>query len=174
MSDNATDLDIQRLAQARTKAAIYSLDNPYLTLEEKTRVEAVYQFPLGVFILAFAYCALALDQSFWSAYGYATLLGMAAWLLCWAKPDIKVFLWAAFIHAGWIGTIIDLAIAGYALYERRWGVAVFVGLEAFGLMALLIPPMWAWSLFGGRRLNPKYTIAKKLFGTVFPFERDLD
>ena len=173
MTDDSVKADIHRVAAAKAEATVYSMTNPYLTAHEKARVEAIYQFPFGIFTYVFAHYALVGHQTFWVSYGAATFAGIVAWLFCQSMPRTKLIWWAGFVLAGWGGTIIQLAIAIYALFQRRWGVAAFVGLEAFGIMTMFMAPMWAWTIFNGRRMNPKYVIAKKLFGTVFPFETQL-
>jgi hypothetical protein len=173
MSDEATRDEMSRKATAHAEATVYSLNNTYLSRFQKAEVEAVYQFSFGIFTYAFAALALLADQAFWTAYLNATFIGALAWMLSRFVMVGKVYLPLSLILAGNGGMVVHLAISAYALFERRWGVAAFVGFEAFGLMAIFILPNWLWPMFFGGRMNPKYRIAKKMFGIEFPFERDL-
>jgi hypothetical protein len=173
-SDDEIRAEMHRKARAHAEAMHYSLNNPYLTREQKAEVEAVYQVPFGVFSYAFAYFSLYMGMDFVAAYGDAAILSALAWLACRTFMNPRIWLPVAFVVAGVFGTVLHLAIAAFALYRHRWGVAAFMGLEAFGLLAVFMPPMWLWAIFLGGRLNPKYRIAKKLFGIEFPFEADAD
>ncbi len=173
MTDEAVRDEINRKAAAHAEATVYSLNNAYLSRVQKAEVEAVYQFSFGIFTYAFAALALVADQSFWTAYLNATFIGALAWGLSRFVMVGKVYLPLSLVLAGNGGMLVHLAIAAYALFERRWGVAAFVGLEAFGLMVMFMLPGWLWPMLFGGRMNPKYRIAKKMFGVEFPFERDL-
>jgi hypothetical protein len=162
---------IHRQASAHAEASVYSLNNTYLSQWQKAQVEAVWQFPIGVFAYPFVVTAVALDQSFWVAYGVATVFSAMAWLIA-SRAPAKPLVAVSFLYAGWIGMLIHIALAVWALVEGRLAVAIFTGLDAIGLASFLTIGMWLWSATS-RRMNPKYAIAKRLFGIEFPFEKDL-
>ncbi len=159
-----------RNAMAYAEANTYSLNNPYLSREQKAGVEAVYQFPLGAFTYSLGFFALGGGAAFWNAYFSACMACVLAMFACMALMRAKWFVLSGTFFAGSLAMIIHLGIAAYALFEGRSGVAAFVGLQAFGLMAFFIPSMWLWPVFVGGGMHPKYRIAKRMFGIVFPFE----
>jgi hypothetical protein len=162
---------IHRAANAHAEATVYSMNNPYLTASEKAQVEAVYQFPIGIFTYPFVVNAVAFDQTFWVAYLNASFVAFLAWCAARWLPG-RPFFYIAFLYAGWVGTLIQLGFAGWAALEGRYWVAGFAALSAIGIASFLTIGMWLWS-FSYRRINPKYAIAKRLFGIEFPFEKDL-
>jgi len=158
-------------ASAHAEASVYSLNNPYLIPTQKAAVEAVYQFPLGAMSFAFGCLALAADQSLMAAYLNASFIGALAWALASFGPT-KLISRIGFITGGWVATLIDIALAAWAAYEQRWAVAGIMATTAFGITSIVMSPTWLWSS-QGKGMNPKYRIAKRLFGLVFPFERHL-
>ena len=67
---------IHRKASARTDAMIYSLNNTYMTVPQKAKIEAVYQFPFGVMHYAFAYFAIWMKYPIWNAWIEASGVGL--------------------------------------------------------------------------------------------------
>lgn len=169
-SHSGQDSD-KRKVMANSEARIYSLNNTYLTQQQKAEVESVYQFPIGIFAYPFVISALVFDQSFLSAFLIASLFSAAAWLAARFFSG-RIFFYIGLICGGWIATVLQLGLAGWAATETRYGVAVFTALHAFGITSLLTIGMWLWT-FSSRRIHPKYGIAKRLFGVTFPFEGDL-
>ena len=172
VSDDQLRAEIRKKAEAHAEATVYSLNNPYLSRREKAIVEAVYQFPFGVFAYSFAFFALAQNQTFLASYGWATGVSAVAWIFARLLPG-RLFLPLGIIFAGNGATILGLGLAGYALWNYHWGVGAFLFLSSFGFASFVELPMWLWTATAGR-LNPKYGIAKRNFGTAFPFESELD
>lgn len=85
----------------------------------------------------------------------------------------KLFWPIGLLFGGNVSTIINLFLAGLALWMGRWEVAIFMVAAAFGIASFIQPPMWLWAITRSDRINPKYGIAKRMFGTSFPFEADL-
>lgn len=163
--------EIRVTAEARAEATVYSLNNPYLTQREKVMVEAVYQFPMGVQHFAFAYFALWMGYSFWEAWLSSTAVGVAAWILARFLPG-RLFWPIGLVFAGTINTVLILALAVAAIVVGRYGIAAYLAASSFALTSFIEAPMWLWS--ATRQMNPKYLIAKRMFGTTFPFETIID
>lgn len=85
----------------------------------------------------------------------------------------RVFYPISLFFAGTGYAVICVALAIFALVEARWAVAAFLVLSSVGVTGLVEAPMWLWTVTAGR-LNPKYGIAKRMFGTTFPFEAELE
>ncbi|WP_426034951.1 hypothetical protein [Brevundimonas sp. DC300-4] len=175
-AENGDDLrsEMRANANAHAEASVYTLNNPYLTAFEKAQVEAIYQFPIGVMGFSFGALALFGEQSLYFAYLNSSFHGFLAWVVARYKPGNLVPP-LGFITGGWVMTIINLALAGYALYLERWGVAAFMGLSAFGITSAVMLPLWLWHLDerrlpAGQRMHAKYLIAKRRWGMSFPFE----
>lgn len=164
-----TEQDISARAAARAEAMVYSINNTYLSPTQKAMVEAVYQFPLGIMGIAFSLLTLIADQSILTGYLNASFIGGLAWVAARFLPGRLFFIPISLITGGWGQLLIQLGFAAYALVEHRWALAAILGLSAFGIMSVIELPMWLWGATKSG-MNAKYQIAKRLFGTVFPFE----
>lgn len=173
MAEENVTQEIEPKAVAHAEALVYSLNNPYLTLHQKAQVEAVYQFSFGVLSYAFAGLTLLADQSIGAAYLNASIVGAVAWLISRYMMVGKLYLPLSVVLAGNGSTLIHLALASYAVWSGRWGVGIALGLEAFGLLSWAMLPAWLWPMLFGGKMNPKYRIAKRMFGIIFPFERTI-
>ena len=176
MADDNTDTireEIYRKAAARAEATVYSLQNNYLTTDQKAKVEAVYQFPLGVMHYALAFFALWLRYPLWNAFLAASVVGAVAFLAARFLPG-RLFWTVGLLFGGNISTLIVLALAGVAVWMGLYWVAVYLALAGFGLTSFVELPMWLWTWSSRQRINAKYGIAKRMFGVTFPFEAELD
>jgi hypothetical protein len=171
MGDNIDEVraSIHRKASARAEASVYSLNNTFLTTPQKAQIEAVYQFPLGVMHYALAIAGLAMSYPFWTAWLAASAVGVVAWLLARFLPG-RLFWPIGLAFGGNVSTVVCLALAITAGVMGRYGLAAYLALAGLGLTALIEAPMWLWST--SRGMNPKYRIAKRMFGVTFPFENE--
>ncbi|QTN19911.1 hypothetical protein HZ989_02190 [Brevundimonas sp. AJA228-03] len=169
--DEIEHAKIHLRAKAHAEATVYSLNNSYLTQHQKASVEAVYQFPLGLMGFAYGLLALGSDQTWLNAYWNASFLGALAWAFAAYGPTGFVAK-IGFLTGGWAATLLDLALAAWALYEHRWLIAGLLAGTAFGLTSPAMLPTWLWA-WQGKGMNIKYRIAKRLFGVNFPFEHHL-
>jgi hypothetical protein len=164
---------IHRKAAARTDATVYSLNNTYMTVPQKAQIEAVYQLPCGVMHYAFAFFALWMKYPIWNAWLAASGVGVVAWLFARFLPG-RLF-WPVGLACGGNGsTIICLLFAGMAVWLGLYGAAAYLALAGFGITSFVEVPMWLWTWSTRQRINPKYGIAKRMFGLTFPFEAELD
>ncbi len=149
---------------------VYSLKNNYLMDRQKILIEFTYQFPDGVLQYALAFIALALHQRLWVAFLGATLVCIPAWLFARFHQG-RVLGNIGMFFGGRVGTFIDLILAGLALYLGRWEVAIYLGLASIGFTRPVELPgyLWVWTSVG---MHPKYQMAKRMFHTRFPFEKD--
>lgn len=170
-STDAIREEIRRKAAARAEATVYSLNNSYMTQEQKAKVEAVYQFPFGLLDYALAFFSLWLKYPMWNAWLAASAVGIAGWIAARFLPG-RLFWPIGLVFGGSISTLISIAFAITAVVMGQYGVAIYLGLAAFGITSIVEVPMWLWS--AGRRMNPKYGIAKRMFGITFPFESEID
>jgi hypothetical protein len=92
---------------------------------------------------------------------------MVAWAFARFMPG-RIFWPIGLLFGGWGVTLILLALAITAAAIARWDVAIFLGLASIGITSIVELPMWLWAT--SKKLNPKYAIAKRMFGMTFPFE----
>lgn len=154
-------------ASAHAEGTVYTMTNTYLSRTQKSMVEAVYQFPLAVMGYAFGLLTLLADQSIYFAFLNASFIGGLAWLL--ARYKGRYVAPVGLYMGGWIETVINLAMAAYALYLQRWGLAAIFVLGALGATSVVMLPMWLWGVTS-KGLHAKYAIAKRMWGMTFPFE----
>jgi len=171
-SDDVIRERIHRQASARAEATVYSLNNTFMTKEQKAKVEAVYQFPIGVMEYALACFALWLHYPLWNAYLTASVVGIVAWCFARFLPG-RLFWPVGLLFGGNVSTIICLVLAGTSVWMGLYAVAVYLALGAFGVTSFLEVPMWFWARSEKNRMNAKYGIAKRMFGLTFSFEAEL-
>lgn len=173
MIDGPTSPTADEVARAKAEGLTYSMANPYLTPIQKAQVEAVYQFPLGVMGIAFSLLTLVAHQSILNGYLNASFVGFLAWLAARYLPGRLFFIPVSIVTGGWGQTIIQLAFAGFALWQQRWALAAILMASAFGLTSPVELPMWLWHMAAGG-IHAKYAIVRRMFGPVFPFQLVLD
>lgn len=172
-SDNVVSGRIHRHAVAYAEAQTYSLNNNYLTKAQKAQVEAVCQFPIGLFgYLLLGHLAFAEPQSYLTAFIFAAACSAVVAIPWWYMANTTIAK-AGFLFAGGVTTVIELGFAVYLGYHGYWPAVGIAVASALGLLVMIAPSMWIYSLLS-RNMNPKYRIAKKLFGVNFPFEKDLN
>jgi hypothetical protein len=160
--------DIHLMAAARAEATVYSLQNTYLAARQKAELEAVYQFPLGVFFYAFVAFTLVVGTGPLSAYILASIISLPAWLFArFVAP--RWLYYFAFLYAGWTSTVVALGVAVWAGFQQDWITLAFALASIFALDTFIELPMWLW-IAASRKMNAKYVLAKKMFGVAFPFE----
>jgi hypothetical protein len=164
---------IHRHAAAYAEANVYSMNNAYLTKEQKALVEGVYLTPLGVFgYVLLGHLALVEPRSYWMAYLVAAVCNGALAIPWWLAANTTLAK-VGFLFAGAVTYVVDLGFAAYFGYQGDWVSVGIAFASAFGLLTLIAPSTWIYTVLG-RGMHPKYRIAKRLFGLEFPFERDLD
>jgi hypothetical protein len=171
-SDDAVRERFHRHAAAYAEAVVYSMNNAYLTREQKAFVEAVYQTPLGVFgYVLLGHLALMKPRSYWIAFLVAAICNAALAVPWWFGANTALAN-VGFFFGGTVTMVIELGFAAYFGYQGDWLAVGIAIAAAFGLLTLIAPSTWIYNALG-RGMHPKYRIAKRLFGLEFPFERDL-
>ena len=170
--DQADAEKIHRKGVAYAEANVYSMNNQYLSKEQKADVEGIFQLPYGSALYTFFGYLLFVDpQGYLLAAIYAVMVNIFVGMIVWVGPN------QAFAKMGVLfgGTVCMLVSFGFAIYfgvQGNWiGMAVGVA-GGLGLISIIEPCTYIMGL-GSRPLHPKYVIAKKLFGIEFPFESDL-
>lgn len=171
-TEDAVRDKVHRQAKAYAEARVYSMNNEYLTKAQKFYVEGIYQTPLGVFDFALlAMLAFGKEGNYLEAYLTAAFVNLCFALAIWAETSISMAK-LGFIFAGIAHTVACLSLSVYmAIFGNFVGAGIGVAC-ALGLTSFLAPSLWLYN-FLGRGMNPKYRIAKKLFGVRFPFEDEL-
>lgn len=159
------------MAEAITESQIYSLNNSYMSQKQKAMVEAVYQFPLGTMNYMIAFIALYGGSSLWTSFFWATIISLFAWIAARFLPG-RLFWPIGLLFGGWGFTLICWTLTAISIAISRWDVGMYLLLASFGFTSFIQLPMWLWFIKWnrGKRMNPKYMIAKRMFGVVFPFE----
>lgn len=154
--------------EVSAEARLYSLNNQYLTQRQKDMVEVVYQFPLVVQHYALALFCLWMNYSLWHSWLWSTGVGIAAWMLAIFLP--VRWLWpVGLVFSGKGSTLLTLAFSVTAVVMRQYSIATYLAAASLALTSFIEAPLWMWS--ASSRMHPKYVIAKRIFGTKFPFEK---
>lgn len=159
-------------AGAYTEASVYSLNNPYLSRMQKVIIKAVFQLLIGVFSYAFIVMLIVNGAGGWfNAYLTASAVSIPFWAISWFIPGRFTASLGTFF-AGSFCTIGCLVLAGIAAYQGLYVVAGIAAIISIGGNPLLLisPPMWLYNIFS-KELDPKYILAKKMWGVIFPFEK---
>jgi hypothetical protein len=181
LSDSAFHHELEKCgftdikAGARSEASVYSLNNPYLSRQQKAQIEAVYQFPIGAFEYSLIAVLIIRGFSGWlDAYLVACAVSVPVWAVSWFIPG-RLVAAVGTLFAGNFSTIGCLVLAGFAAFHGQYIVAGIAVAIAFlgGVLAIVSPPMWLFSFFS-RGITAKYRLAKKMWGTVFPFEKFIE
>jgi hypothetical protein len=161
-------------AGAHAEACVYSLNNPYLSRMQKGAIEAGYQLPFGAFYYTLILLLIINGVNSWfNAYLVASAISIAFWTISWFIPG-RFAASIGILFAGSSLTVGCLMLAGVAAYQGLYdvaGIAAVISL-AGGFLLLISPPMWLYIMFS-KEMNPKYVLAKKMWGLVFPFEKYL-
>jgi hypothetical protein len=166
----------------------YELNNNYLTQKQKAEIELIYQMPLGlgesVFILYLILLGASNFDMVKTAYFYsapvAFILGLLSWKSLTNQPLRKIIFGLGILGAHWGHTIISILLAVFAYFTGHMYIAIYAIISAIGISSLigsfLNPAMYVY-LIGGTmettkdsRMHFKYIMAKKMWGTKFPFE----
>lgn len=174
MTDNADAIraEIHAKAAARSEATVYSMQNTYLTVPQKAQIEGIYQFPSCVMDYGFIVFAVVLGYPFWHAWALATGASVVGWIAARFLPG-KLIYPLGMVLGGWTSTIACLIAAVWAATHHHTGAALYLVVAAFGITSFVEIVTWLWTI-SSRRMNAKYEIAKREWGTVFPFESQLD
>ena len=171
-SDSVVRERIHRQAAAFAEATVYSMNNIYLTKMQKAYVEEVYQLPIGLFwYILFGHLLFVEPQSYLDAFLVAAVSNVVVAIAWWFASNLRIAN-LGFLFGGYASTVINFGFAGYLGYQGAWPAAGIAAASATGLLSMIVPSVWIYPILG-RGMNPKYRIAKKLFGIEFPFEKDL-
>ncbi len=171
MNDDLLRAEIARRAAAKAESMVYSMHNDYLDQEEKALVEGIYQLPIGMFNYV-GLGALALDpHSLTHAWLAACVASTVATLFVWTAMSRGLAL-AGVPFGGWVSTLVCLAGSAWFAYSGQWLCAAVMAVASIGILAPIVPSVWIFTVMS-RPIHVKYRIAKRLFGTEFPFEQDV-
>lgn len=166
----------------------YELNNNYLTQKQKVEIELIYQMPLGlgesVFILYLILLGASNFDMVKTAYLYAApvafILGLLSWKSLTNQSLRKIIFGLGVLGTAWGHRVISILLAVFAYYTEHLYIAIYAIISAIGISgligSLLNPAMYVY-LIGGTmettknsRMHFKYVMAKKMWGTKFPFE----
>jgi hypothetical protein len=166
----------------------YDLNNNYLTQKQKVEIELIYQMPLGlgesVFILYLILLGASNFDMVKTAYFYsapvAFILGLLSWKSLSNQSLRKIIFGLGILGTAWGHRIITILLAVFAYFTGHLYIAIYAIISAIGISSLigsfLNPAMYVY-LIGGTmettkdsRMHFKYVMAKKMWGTKFPFE----
>jgi hypothetical protein len=166
----------------------YELNNNYLTQKQKAEIELIYQMPLGlgesVFILYLILLGASNFDMVQTAYFYsapvAFILGLLSWKSLTNQPVRRIIFGLGILGAHWGHTIISILLAVFAYFTGHMYIAIYAIISAIGISSLigsfLNPAMYVYLIGGAMettkdsRMHFKYVMAKKMWGTKFPFE----
>jgi len=172
--------EIARKAAARAEANVYSLNNSYLTPEEKQEVELWIQLPGNVMLYAFVITAIwsvVVEPLSWSLIigiplGVNVIVGLLNWYFY--KKNLVYKLYLTFLHS-WILYLVGFGAAAFLFFKGAIVLAIISLVAPFGLLALVEPSIYFYSILAKKyQMHPKFAFFKKEYGREFPFEKDLD
>lgn len=167
--------EVARRAHREAERRVYTLDNKYLSQEDKVEVETWFQLPGEAMLLTF------LGFAAWSAFHPIPLLWLiGAPLLVnivlaavewWWYPRTFVLTVGMLCSPPvmWLVTIVG--VATLALRGRYMFAAIGM-LGQVGLLAVIEPHMYLFSVLADSRYNmhPKYAYFRRFYGRCFPFD----
>ncbi|MBP6302198.1 MAG: hypothetical protein KBB37_02795 [Bacteroidia bacterium] len=160
-------------------ANIYRLDNIYLTHQQKIEVEHWYQLPMKIMFVTLCICmlystydALALK---W-IIGIPIILDLMIGLLNWSINIKKVYT-TFFLTIGnnfvlWGLTLVTM---GFLIYNGKYFYAVLVLIGQFGLISILSPSLYVYTILSKKyKMHPKWVFFKRFYSMYFPFEKEIE
>jgi len=184
MSENQSTEEIKqeiaRKAAAHAEANVYSLNNSYLTAEEKQEVELWFQLPGNVMLYAFVITAIwsvVVAPLSWSLIigiplGVNVIVGLLNWYFY--KKNLVYKLYLTFLYS-WILYLVSFGAAAFLFFKGAIVLAIISLVAPFGLLAIVEPSIYFYSILAKKhRMHPKFAFFKKEYGHTFPFEQDLD
>jgi hypothetical protein len=179
MSDQKlTQQDIERIASNRANAKVYSLNNLYLTPQEKQEVELWFQFPGKVMFYAFVITAI---YSIFNPLPWKEIIGIplvvniivGIWNWYFYKKNFVYKLYLTILHS-WVLYFVGIGAAIFLFFKGAIILAIISLFAPFGLLALVQPSIYLYSILAQRyHMHPKFAFFKKEYGHTFPFEEDL-
>ncbi len=172
--------EMQRKAAAKSvaEANVYSLNNAYLTPQEKLEVEMWFQFPGDMMQWAFVITAIYSVYSplSWVKIIIVTLLVnviIGIWNWYFYKKNLINKLYLTVLHS-WILYLVGFSAAVFLFFKGAIVLAIISAIAPFGLFAAVEPSMFIYSILATRyHMHPKFAFFKKEYNHIFPFEQDL-
>lgn len=163
-------------AISRAEAEVYTLDNRYLTQDQKTEVECWYQFPSACTVFVFLVLAMMSPGpsiSWRIVIGVPLAINAAVGLLNWyLYPRRLVYVCSLSLFHPWVLTLIALVVAAYLFYVNAYVLAVIAFIAPLGLLSIAEPHMWLYAFLARRYgMHPKYAFFKRFYDVTFPFEK---
>jgi hypothetical protein len=172
--------EIARKAAAHAEANVYSLNNQYLTPDEKQEVELWFQLPgnvmLWVFVATAVYSVVVEPLPWSKIIGIPLTANVVVGLLNWYAYNKNFIykLYLTFLHS-WILYLVGFGAAAFLFYKGAIALAIISLVAPFGLLAFAEPHLYLYSILAKKyRMHPKFAFFKKQYGRTFPFEQDLD
>ncbi|MBI2674697.1 MAG: hypothetical protein HYX22_03110 [Candidatus Yanofskybacteria bacterium] len=172
--------EIMRKAAARANANVYSLNNSYLTAEEKQEVELWFQLPGNVMLYAFVITAIwsvvVVPLSWNLIIGIPLGVNVAIGLLNWYfyKKNLVYILYLTVLHS-WTLYLVGFGTAVFLFFKGVIVLATISLVAPFGLLAIVEPSIYFYSILAKKyRMHPKFAFFKKEYKHTFPFEQYLD
>lgn len=171
---NVSDEAMKALAANWANANTYCLTNPYLTKEQKAFVECWSETPESAFTWVILMAPLwSSSPSLWHHIVAAAAFSIVISLVFGLFPSKALVFPLGFIAAGNVGMLIRLCLIGYCFYSGWNWYGLYGIVSLFGIGTIVAPGMWIQCFFGyagGMKMNPKYAIAKRVYGVQYPFE----
>ena len=170
--------EIQRKAAAKAEASVYSLNNAYLTTQEKQEVELWYQFPGNVMLWAFVITAI---YSVYSPLSWSKIIAVplsanaivGIWNWYFYKKNLIYKLYLTVFHS-WILYLVGFGAAAFLFFKGAIVLAIISAIAPFGLLALVEPSIYIYSILAQKyHMHPKFAFFKKEHNHTFQFEQDL-
>jgi hypothetical protein len=167
---------IYQMAAAHAEATVYTLENTYLSKEEKTEVELWFQLPGNMMVYSYLIVVTwfaAYGQLNWSIIiGIPVVVNIIVGLLNWHFNN-KIFVFKLYITIlhSWILHLVSFGVAAFLFYKGLILLAIISLVAPFGLLAFVEPHLLFYSILAKKyRMHPKYAFFKRFYRYEFPFE----
>ena len=177
--DEKVSDELKKKAHNRAEANIYSLNNYYLTSLEKQEVELWYQLPGNIMLYAFvitAVCSVYNPIPWSKIIGIPLIVSFVVGIFNWYFYNKKLVynLYLTVLHS-WVLYLVGIGAAIFLFFKGAIVLAVISLVAPFGLLAIVEPSIYFYSLLAHRyKMHPKFAFFKKEYDHVFPFEKDLE
>ena len=170
--------EIIRKSAAYAEANVYSLNNPYLTPDEKQEVELWFQLPGNVMFYVFVTTAIwsvVVEPLSWGKIiGIPLAANVVVGLLNWYFYNKKLVynLYLTVLHS-WILYLVGISVAIFLFFKGVIILAIISLVAPFVLLAFAEPHLFFYSLLAKKyKMHPKFAFFKKEYNHKFPFEEN--
>ena len=169
---------IKKEAAGYAEANVYSLNNPYLSQDDKVEVELWFQFPGNVSLVTMLACLVYSSYEPLSWYWIIGIplaancvFGILNWVLYSKKLLLGIYLTVFHNLVLWLLTIVAVVLL---TLNGAYGKGILAFILKLFLIVFFEPHIMIYAILSGKYgMHPKYVFFKRLYQYQFPFEEDM-